>query len=258
MNKEILNRGFTKDSIFEYKCPHCYSAMLRPDGEFRSVETEESKSEHHEDWWEPEMIRLAFSTSLKCVGCKETVFVVGRGSVEEEIIPDDNGDWDRQYSEIYTPSYFHPPLQLIDYPAATPKEVILPLSTACELFFSSPAACCNSVRTAGEVILSHLGIPEKNGKSFIPFGNRVKLLSDGQKNVKELFHALKVLGNHGSHPGTEMVHDDAIHALEITEFILEEVYGTRRAEVQKLARVINARQSPLGRLYKWLLKNTDV
>ncbi|MNH41057.1 hypothetical protein D3C79_1024810 [compost metagenome] len=86
----------------------------------------------------------------------------------------------------------------------------------------------------------------------------MKLLTDDQKNVKELFHALKVLGNHGSHPGTEMVHDDAIHALEITEFILEEVYGTRRAEVQKLARVINARQSPLGRLYKWLLKNTDV
>lgn len=256
MNKEILSRAFTRDAVFEYKCPHCYAAVLRLDGQLRSEETEASKAEHQEEWWGPEMAKLAFNLTLKCTRCFEVVFVVGKGAVEEEIFIDDQGEWDRHYVEYYTPSFFYPPLQLIDYPLGTPSEVIAPLSAASELFFSSPAACCNNVRTAGEVILSHLKVPEKEKGKYISFGNRINLIKNDQKNVKELFKALKVLGNHGSHPGAEMVHHDAIHALEITEFILEEVYGNRRESVQKLAKAINDHKAPLGHLHQWILKKS--
>lgn len=253
MNKEILSGAFTKDKIFEYKCPHCYSGLLRLEGDFRSEETEGSQKEHSEDWWEPEMIRLVFNITLKCTTCLELVFVVGDGSVHEEVGVDQEGEWYRDYEEYYTPSFFHPPLQLIDYPAKTPSDVLGPLTKACALFFSSPGACCNNVRIAGEKILTHLGIPEKDGDSFISFGNRIKMLSEEQKSVKELFSALRWLGNHGSHPGVEIEPEDALHALELTEFLLEEIYGERREALIKLADAINDRKGPLGRLHKVIL-----
>ncbi|WKL53113.1 DUF4145 domain-containing protein [Pseudomonas kielensis] len=254
MNKEILSGAFVKEKIFEYRCPHCHSGLLRLDGDFRSEETQASQTEHQEDGWEPEMIRLMFNLTLKCTTCQELVFVVGNGFVEEEVGVDDTGEWYRDYVEYFTPTFFHPALQLIDYPARAPSEVTSPLNVAGALFFSSPASCCNNVRIAAEQILSQLGIPEKDGDSFISFGNRIKQLPEDQKSIKELFSALRWLGNHGSHPGNEIEVDDALHALEITEFLLEEVYGERREALAKLAEAINDRKGPLGRLHKVILK----
>lgn len=250
MNKTILKDAFTSTKVPEYKCPHCYAGLLRVDGEFNSKETEASNAQHNEDGWEPEYIVLVFSCTLKCTTCNEVVFVVGNGVVSEEYEVDERGGWSREYNSYYRPSYFHPSLQLIDYPYKTPQEVALALSTACALYFSSPASCCNSIRTAAEKVLTGLGIPEKEGDSFISFGNRMKLLPEDKNPVRELFSAIRWLGNHGSHPGNEVEFDDALHAFEIMEFLLEEVYGERKQELKKLADAINDRKGPVSRLQR--------
>ena len=251
MNKKILKGGFTKGAIFDYKCPHCYNGILRLSGEFYSAETEASSSYHGEEWWEPEYITLVFSCTLKCTTCFELVFVVGNGVVEEEHEVDHAGEWAREYVEYFSPTFFHPSLQLIDYPEKTPQEVISPLSVASSLYFTSPASCCNNIRIAAEIVLSTVeGEQKENDEAKLSFGSRINRLPEDQASIKKLFSALRWLGNHGSHPGSEIDFDNALHALEIMEFLLEEVFGDRKQELEALAAAINDRKGPIDRLHK--------
>lgn len=250
MNKSILKGGFTKGAIFPYQCPHCYNGALKLSGDFNSQETEASKVQHGEEWWDPDYVTLVFNCTLKCTTCNELVFMVGNGVVEIDHDIDEHGGWISEWVSFYSPTYFHPPLQLIDYAANTPQEVIAPLSVASSLYFTSPASCCNSVRIAAEIILTKLGVPDKEGDKSFSFGHRINLLADEQKSTKELFNAIRWLGNHGSHPGSEIEFDDALHALEIMEFLLEEIYGDKRKVLKDLVAAINDRKGPVGRLHK--------
>lgn len=179
MNKEVLRGAFTKGGIFEYKCPHCYNGLLRLSGDFNSQETEESLSHHGEEWWDFECVSLVFSCTLKCSTCKELVFMVGNGVVDIDHDVDEDGEWVSRWTSFYTPTFFHPPLQLIDYPPKAPKEVIAPLVSAGALYFTSPSSCCNSIRAAAELVLSALGVAVKGSDDkWISFGNRINLLAD--------------------------------------------------------------------------------
>ncbi|MCQ4331043.1 DUF4145 domain-containing protein [Stutzerimonas stutzeri] len=250
MDKKILKSVFTKESIHRYTCPYCYKGELRLEGDFNSKETVASKAEHREEYWEPEFIRLIFSCTLKCSSCSESVFVVGDGSVEEEYFEGPDGDWDRGYVEFYRPSFFHPTLQLIDFPAESPAEVVSALRTAFSSYFSSPSTCCNSLRAAAEEILTTLGVPvhPESGEGYLSFGRRIQMLGDDNQSVRALFDAIRWLGNYGSHPGIQVEFDDALNALEIMELLLEEVYSDRKRKIQDLAEAINSSRGPISRL----------
>lgn len=250
MDNKTLTSVFTKESIHRYTCPYCYSGELRLEGDFNSQETVASKAEHGEDYWEPEFIQLIFSCTLKCSSCGEFVFVVGDGSVEEEYFERPDGGWDRGYVEFYRPSYFHPALQLIDFPAASPVNVIATLKTAFAYYFSSPSTCCNSIRAAAEEILTTLGVPAQpeSGEGYLSFGRRIQMLGDDDQSVRALFDAIRWLGNYGSHPGTQVKFEDALNAFEIMELLLEEVYSDRKRKIQELAAAINSRKGPISRL----------
>lgn len=251
MNKEIFNQSFTKEAVPEYLCPHCCSGVLRVDGEFFSHEPKASAALHSEDWWEVDHVELFFKCTLKCSSCADLVFVVGSGSVSEVYDEAPDGEWHRDYIEYYRPSFFHPPLQLVSYPAKAPENVVSPLDVAGALFFSSPSSCCNSIRASAEEVLTHLGVEVREADDrFIPFAKRIKLLGPEQESIKHLFDAIRWLGNHGSHPGNEVEQEDALHALEIMEFLLEEVYGSRKQDIAALAAAINASKGPVGKFFK--------
>ena len=250
MDKQNFRRAFTSRNIPGYKCPHCLSGLLRIDGEFKSLETEESRAQHKEEWWDPEYVSYVFSCTLKCTTCNEVVFVVGSGWVSEDYDVDGRGELTKVFQSYFSPSYFHPGLQLIDYPSKAPKEVLAPLATACSLYFSSPASCCNSIRVSAEKLLTTLGIAEKKEDKIISFGNRINLLGEDHGTIKGLFSAIKWLGNHGSHPGNTIEADDALNALEIMEFLLEEIYGERKKALEELAEAINEQKGPVSRLQR--------
>lgn len=250
MDKKILKSVFTSNSIHRYTCPYCNKGELRLEGNFNSQETIASKAEHGKDYWEPEFVRLIFSCTLKCSSCDELVFMVGDGFVEEEHFEHPDGGWDRGYAEYYRPSYFHPVLQLIEFPANSPEEVIAPLKTAFASYFSSPASSCNSIRTAAEEVLTTLGVPRQpeSGEGYLSFGRRIQMLGEDNQSVRALFDAIRWLGNYGSHPGTQVEFEDALNALEIMELLLEEVYSDRKRKIQDLAAAINSLRGPISRL----------
>ncbi|WP_150304721.1 DUF4145 domain-containing protein, partial [Pseudomonas saliphila] len=206
MNKNNLISVFTNASVNKYSCPYCGNGELRLDGSINSRETIASQAEHDEEYWDLTFVRLVFSCSLKCSSCDELVFVVGDGWVEEEYYERPDGEVDRNYLEYYRPSYFHPALQLLDFPDACPEEVIAPLRTAFALYFSSPAVCCNSIRAAAEEILSALQVPlrRQSGNGYVPFAKRIEMLAEDKQSVRMLFDAVRWLGNHGSHSGAQV------------------------------------------------------
>ncbi|WP_185073588.1 DUF4145 domain-containing protein [Pseudomonas protegens] len=249
MNKEMYLHSFQSNSVHEYRCPSCGVGILKLHGELLSEESVETKGFHSEDWFEVEHVRLNFACTLRCTNCQENVFAVGEGEVTEFYYDDENlpGGWGREFVKSFTPSFFQPPLQLIDFASGTPKEVALSLGKASAVYFSNPSTCCNNIRIAAEEVLSSLGIPEKatpDGRR-LSFKDRIDLLPAELQKANVLFDAIRWLGNHGSHPGDGIGKEQALQAFEIMELLLEELFSNRRRVLHELALAINNAKGPI-------------
>lgn len=246
MKEEILLWPFAKGSIPEYKCPICSSGVLRLHGGFNSQETIASQKTRQEDYWDIEFVDYRFSCCLACSSCQEQVFVVGHGGVDEEYEIDDQEQWHRVYREYYSPEFFYPALKFVECPPKTPWLVMKALETAGALYFTSPSSCCNSIRIAAEETLTDLGVPVlREDGGFFPFAQRIQKLETDNKSLPILFHAIRFLGNSGSHSAEEVTKQDALHAFNIFGFILDEAYGDKKTRILELAEAINSNKGPI-------------
>lgn len=249
MNKELYIQSFNANAVRPYRCPSCSTGILKLHGELSSEESVETRGLHGEEWFEVDHIQLNFSCTLRCGNCEESVFVVGEGRVSEFYYDDESSSngWGREIIESYTPKFFQPPLQMIDYAANTPEDVVLSLRKASSAYFSNPSACCNNIRIAAEEILTSLGIPEVRVESGerLTFKRRIDLLPADRQQATVLFDALRWLGNHGSHPGDAIGNEQALQAFEIMELLLEELFSNRRRELRELAAAINNAKGPV-------------
>lgn len=249
MNRELYLRGFQSDAIHAYRCPTCGVGILKLHGELSHEESVETKKLHAEEWFEVDHVRLNFACTLRCTSCEEKVFVVGEGSVTEHCYEDENlpNGWGSDVIKSFTPTFFQPPLQLIDYASDTPEDVVLSLVKASAVYFSNPSACCNNIRIAAEEVLSSLGVPERSDSNGarLSFKHRIDRLPVEREQANILFDALRWLGNHGSHAGAGITKEQALEAFELIELLLEEVFSNRRRELRELAQAINNAKGPI-------------
>lgn len=73
------------------------------------------------------------------------------------------------------------------------------------------------------------------------------MLPNRHKHLKELFLAIKWLGNAGSHSNKEITIDDVLDAYEIMETVLKELFEYKKDTVKKLAKKIIKKQGPKGK-----------
>ena|SRR5690554_3004648 len=252
MDKDGLISAFSAGSMPSYPCPHCEFGKLKLVGDFESRETLASQALHVEDWWDPDYIVLYFRCTMQCGACGDYVDLVGTGGVEREQYIDEDGHWISSWVNYYKPTYFHPPLKLITVPSNSPFTVKSLLDNAFALFFVNPSSCCNCIRMAGEQILTELGVEAPSADKWLSFSDRIKALQGDHEAVKRLFDAIRWLGNHGSHPGDVVTHEDAYDALKIMEYLLAELYCDRKPKIEKLVAAINERKGPLGRARRGL------
>lgn len=182
------------------------------------------------------------------------MFVIDEGSVTGHYCEDENipNGWGRDVIKSFTPTFFQPPLQLIDYAADTPEDVALSLGKASAVYFSNPSACCDNIRIAAEEVLKSLGVPERsdgNG-ARLSFKHRIDRLPVERKRANVLFDALRWLGNHKSHAGGGITKEQALEAFEIMELLLEGVFSNRRRELRELAIAINNAKGPKHKLVR--------
>ena len=217
---------------------------------FHVEELRYSREAHTHEAWEPEWIEYVYNCILVCTNdkCREIVVSTGTGSVDWDIIEDENGQPDQVYSEFFLPKYFQPHLCLFSIPSDCPASVSDLLNESFRLFFCSPNAAANNVRAAIEELLTELKIKRfstVNGKRrFINLHQRIGLLPAKYAPFKDMILAIKWLGNAGSHGHAEVTMDDVMDAYELTEHILEEIYEPKAKKLKAIAKKVNKRKGP--------------
>jgi hypothetical protein len=255
MDRKLFKVPFRENHAPNWLCPRCDVGLLRMEPEtFFRVESEDSKRMKEHDAWDPEWIRYRFSSMLACTNdqCGDHVALVGTGDVSIDVIFQGDGEPEQEWADFFTPKFFEPPLKLISIPEDCPEAVRAPLTESFRLVFSSPAAASNSTRIALEALLTELRVPrfsQTSGKKrgLLSLHARIGLLPKKFEELKEMFFAVKWLGNAGSHSGRELSLDDAFDAYELVAHILDSVYSDRSKKLASLAKKVNKKKGPSTR-----------
>lgn len=251
MDRRIFQGIFTKSKPPQWPCPRCRKSILQiVDKSFSDDEGADSKEAHSHEAWDPDWITNRFSCLLKCTnaGCGEVVACLGAGSVEEEYGYDFEGNPTCEYIEWFRPVFLHPGLVMMDIPVDTPDGVVDELKASFAQFYSNPRAAANSARMAIEALLTSIGVKRFSTsggqRKPIALHHRIESLPAKYASVKDVLNAVKWIGNHGSHVGSQVTTDALIDAYDLLEVALEDFYSKKRPRVQKVAKVVNKRKGP--------------
>jgi hypothetical protein len=129
-----------------------------------------------------------------------------------------------------------------------PEDVHHEINKSFSLLFADPASSANHIRVALEHLLTYLGIKRFNVKNkkriMISLHNRIGLLPNKYVHIKEIFYAVKWLGNAGSHSNHEVSLDDVLDSYELMSELLIEVFDKKRVKAVALAKKINKKKGP--------------
>jgi hypothetical protein len=251
VDRTIFKLPFTKSGAGKFQCPACSKGSLNIIEElFIEKETKESRSMRDHPEWGPDYFGVVYGGILECSNsvCQEVVSSSGYGWEEEEPCYDDDGNFDREYVRYYRPVIFYPHLKPFPFPKDTPDGVGMEINKSFSLMFSDPPSSANHIRVALEHLLTHLKIKRfttNNGRrSFLTLHRRIDLLPPKYDGVKDIFLAVKWLGNAGSHSNHDVTLDDVLDSYELTMELLDEIFSKRRKSAKSLAKKINMKKGP--------------
>lgn len=230
MDRSLYKYNFNRTNTPDWMCPTCKKGILRiVDDSFKTTETRDSLRNRSHPEWDPFGVEYIYSCILQCNNekCQEVISSTGTGGAEIEGFYGIDDVPDQRWVDYYHPTFFEPPLAIIEIPLSCPAEVAKPLQESFRLFFCSPASAGNNVRMAVESLLTQLGIPTHDNKSKpkrLTLGARLERLPDEHSEFNTLFDAIRLLGNDGSHPDSKITTDDLMDAYELIEHVLQVLY----------------------------------
>lgn len=208
--KKIWGYSFNAHKGPNYPCPHCVSGSLRlRDSSVQRVEPNHSKSVRLSD--------SAFICILECSLCEGSAAVVGYIRKDDFLVP----------KGIY------PAPPIIRIPGAAPRSVVAELDAAFALFWVDLSSCANKIRVSLERLLDAHKVPD--GLLI----NRIRAAEKNDKLQTEVFHALREVGNVGSHGGGAR-REVVLGAFEIYEAQLRKLYQPSESRIEALAKKIRA------------------
>ncbi len=249
MDRKIFKTTFQESGFTRYPCPLCGDGKLRvKKGSFQYSQTNSSKRESKYEHWDPEWVEYVYSCLFECRSCKDTIASSGTGSVAMEYAFDDEGNPDVEYRDYFRPNYFYPHLKIFSVPKETDESISDEIDISFSLFFCDPDSAANHIRVALEHLLTSLNVKrfsKKNGKrNFLSLHSRIDLLPVKFNDIKEMFFAIKWLGNAGSHSHHEVTKDDVLDSYELMNEILIEIYSSKRKKAKSLAKIIVKKKGP--------------
>ena len=251
MDRTVFKLPFTNKGTTKFQCPLCSKGFLNVvDNSFSFKEKKASRDMHNHPEWGPEYYEIVYSGILECsnTACKEVVSSSGYGWDEEEPFYDDEGVLDREYVTYFRPVIFYPHLRPFSFHKDTPKDVVSEIEKSFSLIFSDPPSSANHIRVALEHLLTHLKIKRfttNNGRRhFLSLHKRIELLPRKYEGIKDIFLAVKWLGNAGSHSNHTVTLDDVLDSYELTIELLDEIFSKKRKKAKSLAKKINKKKGP--------------
>jgi hypothetical protein len=181
----------------------------------------------------PTDITYRFTQLLRCAisTCGQIVSVMG----DADMVDRDpmESDEERMKYKLF-PKGMHPAPPLATIPEGTPEAIAKELKIAFQLFWVDLGACANRIRISVERLLDELGVPPNS----ILF-RRIEDLVAKDPNHAETFHALREVGNVGSHEGVN-TRETVLNAFEIYQDALAEIFGQRKQRIDALKKAIRA------------------
>jgi hypothetical protein len=243
VDRNLWAETFTKD-LPHWPCPTCSKGHLAAAKErFWIEETGPSKAAHAHDAWDPDWIENRFVGLLECSmpACKEIVTVSGSSRIDhcqvgyDEYITDD----------ILRVDFISPAPIPITYPDKTPEPIVRAIARAALLVWASSESAANQIRQAVECLMDDAGIPvtDEKGKPVMLHKRIVEFQASDAENGDVLL-ATKWLGNSGSHVGG-VSRCVVLDAFDMIEFVLENRYGTTKAELMAKVAAVNAAKGPV-------------
>lgn len=251
MDRKIYKLPFNKVGVSKFHCPSCGKGLLKIKKDtFHFQETKGSTKAHQHEAWEPEWIDYIYSCLFECTNsaCKDIVSSSGVGSVEQHYFHDEEGRPDYDYSDYFRPNFFTPHLKVFELPKETPEPVIEEIEKSFSLLFSDPSSSANHIRVALEHLLTHLKIKRfstsNSKRKYLVLHKRIELLPRKYDHIKDIFFAVKWLGNAGSHSNHEVSLDDVLDSYELMLELLTEIFANNRTRAKFLAKKINKKKGP--------------
>ena len=199
MDRNLYKASFRQDKQLNWICPSCNQGLLRiKDNSFSYYERAESlRIRNHPDW-DPDWVGFVYSCVFGCQNehCGEAVASSGIGFYDWDIIEDQYGQDQQEWYPHFRPKSFSPSLNIINIPDETPDSVSGALVESFGLFFSSPPASANQVRSAVESLLTELKVKRfrvtaNKKRQRLNLHQRIEQLPTKYAHYKDLLFAVK-------------------------------------------------------------------
>lgn len=248
IDEKFWNCELKQFEIPKFQCPVCQKGLLISEKNKVLEETTKESERYYEEIREEECCEEHFTAIVRCNNpdCLEITTIVGQTKTVQEGSDYDpyHHEWIPTYKRIYIVNYTNPAIQLIRYPANTPKEIIELIDESFKLFWVDEASCSNKIRSAIEKLLdlqkvNKTTISKRGKRESLNLHNRIEKFKKKEPKVAEYLLALKWVGNQGSHNGFKLGRKELAEAYRILELGLNDLYDKARIEVDKLAKKIN-------------------
>lgn len=242
VDRKAWAESFT-DALPHWPCPTCGKGHLAIETKDLIIEeTGPSKAARDHDAWEPDWIENRFVGLVRCSlpNCRDLAAVSGTSSIDYYQV-----DWDEFVdSAILKVAAVHPAPVPIRLPEGTPEAIVETIKMASLLIWSSPESAANQIRQAVELLMDDAGVKKlTDDEKPIFLHKRIEEFRSSDQENGDVLLATKWLGNTGSHTGG-IGREDVFDAFDMIEFVLENRYGTAKAELLAKAAAINAAKGP--------------
>lgn len=233
---------FPRDNPPRYPCPSCEDGRLMSQKDSLYLgEPQYSRAQHSHDEWHPDWIVERYSLIFLCdrEDCGEIVTTHGDTALIEEYDDEFGG----ALVSVFQPISFFPPPPIIALPQNLPAPVIQQMRQVFALFWIDIGSAGNRLRTSLETVLDDLKVARKvmnnkKGKMVdLDLNGRIQLLEKKSSDQAQTFHALRMIGNLGSHTN-ELSREALLDALELYEEALMEIYSNRKDYLDALKKKI--------------------
>lgn len=241
VDRSIWDRRIYESFANTYPCPRCSKGQVRRgDNPVTLIEPNHSRREHGNEDWDPDWIRMSFTTMLECsnAACGEIVSVSCHAAVDyyqhhgHDGEPEESG-----YHTLLRPVSMFPAPPLFKMPKNLPHIVKMEISLAFQLFWTDLSTSTSRIRTSLERVLDDKGIASSvNDKRGCPkrltLFQRLDLFEKAMQDseLAESLTAMRIVGNLGTH-GDRVVEDDYFNLLDVYEDALSEIYESRKAKL---------------------------
>ncbi|MCC4298325.1 DUF4145 domain-containing protein [Aurantimonas coralicida] len=240
--RSLWAEAFPIGKLPKFPCPTCDDGRLIADKDsFFLGEPRYSKAAQGHDDWEPDWDVGRFSQRLICDHdeCGEIVIVHGQTALVQEY--DEEFGW--SFVSVLQPNSLSPAPRMINLPKNLPWSVIKQLRQVFALFWVDIGSAGNRLRTSLEGVLDDLQVPrqvidQKKGKMVdLDLNGRIQHLEKQSPDQAQTFHALRMIGNIGSHT-VALSREALLDAFELYEDALADIYSNRKAYLDEIKKKI--------------------